>query len=209
MKILIIGATRGIGAKLLEQALEKGCEVTVLARSLKSFSEPRENLRIIQGDIRDAEAVKQAVAGQEGVVVTIGIKPTFKRVDVFSQGTQNVVTAMQTAGVQKLICVTGIGAGGSKGHGGFFYDKVINPSLLKTNYDDKERQEAVVRQSDLEWEIVRPGFLTNGALTGRYLAITDLQGVTSGRISRADVAHFILNQLEKMTFLHQAPLLTY
>jgi len=81
--------------------------------------------------------------------------------------------------------------------------------LLKTIYEDKDRQEALVRQSNLEWVIVRPGFLTNGSLTGTYRVLLDLEGVTAGKISRADVAHFILNEITEKAYLFKTPLLTY
>ena len=209
MKILIIGATRGIGARLSEQALKNGHEVTVLARHPQKLTVPDDKVTVIRGDIRDGAIMRQAVEGQEAVALTIGVKPALGKVSVFSEGTRNVLEAMKRASVNKLVCVTGIGAGDSKGHGGFAYDKVVLPLVLKSIYEDKNRQEALIKESDLQWVIVRPGFLTNGPLTGRYRAITDLQGVKAGKISRADVAHFILGQLDKMTFLHETPLLSY
>ena len=120
-----------------------------------------------------------------------------------------MLQAMKKTGVNLLVCVTGIGAGDSKNHGGFLYDQIVNPLLLKTIYDDKDRQEALLNKSDVDWIIVRPGFLTNGPRSGEYRAITDLTGVKAGKISRADVAHFILVQLASPTFLRQTPLLTY
>jgi putative NADH-flavin reductase len=81
--------------------------------------------------------------------------------------------------------------------------------LLKTIYEDKDRQEELVRNSDLEWVVVRPGFLTNKPLTGTYRALTELQGVTAGKISRADVAHFILSEIKEKAYLFKTPLLTY
>jgi putative NADH-flavin reductase len=153
--------------------------------------------------------VQQALAGQEVVCLTIGVGVTFKPVSVFSRGTQNLLAAMAVHGVRRLICVTGIGAGDSKGHGGFLYDRLFNPLLLRTIYEDKDRQEALIRASDADWTIVRPGFLTNGPLTGEYRVITDLTGVTAGKISRADVAHFILRELTENRYLRQTPLLTY
>jgi len=112
-------------------------------------------------------------------------------------------------GPGRLIAVTGIGAGDSRGHGGFLYDRIVNPLLLKTIYDDKNREEQVIMDSDSDWIIVRPGFLTNGPLTGKYRAITDLEGITAGKISRADVAHFVLSQIAEPTYKGQTPLLTY
>lgn len=164
---------------------------------------------MIQGDILDPETVQQALAGQEAVCVTIGIGITWRPVTVFSYGIRNVLEAMHQQGVRRLICITGIGAGDSKGHGGFLYDRLFNPLLLKTIYEDKDRQEALIKASETDWTIVRPGFLTNGPLTKKYRVITDLRGITAGRISRGDVAHFILDELATNRYLKQTPLLTY
>ena len=209
MNILIIGATRGIGAKLLDQALSMKNEVTVLARNPAGVERKNDLLRMVGGDILDADAVDSAAEGQDAVCVTIGRGPTRKPVTMFSEGTRNVIAAMERHSISKLLCVTGIGAGDSKGHGGFLYDKIINPLLLKTIYEDKEIQERLVMESSLEWVIVRPGFLTNGPRTEKYRALTKLKGVTAGKISRADVAHYILSQLGSMTNLGETPLLTY
>ena len=110
---------------------------------------------------------------------------------------------------QLLIAVTGIGAGDSRGHGGFFYDRVYLPFVLRRMYDDKDRQEAIIRERIARWIIVRSGFLTNGPRTGRYRALTDLQGIHGGKISRADVADFMLSQAKDPRFLGQTPLLIY
>jgi putative NADH-flavin reductase len=209
MNLLIIGATRGIGHCLVEQALAAGHAVTTLVRHPQKLAQSDEHLRVIQGDILDPEAVERAVAGQSAVCITIGIGITLGPVQVFSQGTANVLEAMGRQNVRRLICITGIGAGDSQGHGGFFYDLFILPFLLKTLYADKDRQEALIRASDTEWTIVRPGFLTHGPLTRKYRVITDLKGITAGKISRADVADFILNELAAPRYVRQTPLLTY
>ncbi|CAL1239691.1 NAD(P)-dependent oxidoreductase [Candidatus Methylocalor cossyra] len=207
MKLLVIGGSRGIGRQLVEQALQAGHEVTVLARDPRRLA-PHERLRSMPGDVLDADAVRRAMAGQQAVCLSLGIPPTWKPVTVFSQGTANTLQAMGEAGVRRLVCVTGIGAGDSKGHGGFLYDRIAQPLLLRTIYQDKDRQEALIKASGLDWVIVRPGFLTNGPLTGRYRVLTDLTGVTAGRISRADVAHFLLQALASDRYLGQTPLLT-
>lgn len=209
MNLLIIGATRGIGFQLLEQALQAGHTVTALVRDPQKMPKQHDRLRLIQGDILDLESVQRAMAEQEAVCLTIGIGITWKPVTVFSQGTRNVLEAMRQQSVRRLICITGIGAGDSKGHGGFFYDRLFNPLLLRTIYEDKDRQEALIWASDTDWTIVRPGFLTNGPLTKKYQVITDLTGITAGKISRADVAHFIMEELATNRYLRQTPLLTY
>lgn len=209
MNILIIGATRGIGLQLLEQALMAGHKVTALVRDPQKLKKEDEGLKVIEGDILDLSAVGQAMAGQDAACCCIGVKPTRKPVAVFSQGAQNVLQAMEKSGVERLISVTGIGAGDSRGHGGFFYDRIFNPLFLKTIYEDKDREEAAIKASDVDWLIARPGFLTNGPMRGRYRILTDLTGVKAGKISRADVAHFILEQLASPGYIKQTPLLTY
>ena len=208
MNILIIGATRGIGFQLLEQALMAGHKVTVLVREPQKLKKEDAALQVIKGDILDLSAVEQAMAGQEAACCCIGIRPTRKPVTVFSLGTKNVLQAMGKSGVKRLISVTGIGAGNSRGHGGFFYDRIFNPLLLKTIYEDKDREEAAIKASDVDWLKVRPGFLTNGLMRSRYRILTDLTGVKAGKISRADVAHFILEQLASPGYIKQTPLLT-
>jgi putative NADH-flavin reductase len=89
------------------------------------------------------------------------------------------------------------------------YDRLFRGLMIKRMYDDKDRQEALIEASDADWTIVRPGFLTNGPLTGQYRVLTDLDGITAGAISRADVAHFILQELQTGRYLRHAPLLTY
>ena len=209
MKIAVIGATRGIGLALVKMALERGHEVTVLLRDPKKMSLAHSKLKICVGDILDAGSIEKALAGQDAVCTTVGITPTRKPTVIFSEGAKNVLLAMKVAPEIKLIAVTGIGAGDSRGHGGFLYDKIIQPLLLKEIYNDKDREEAVLKASSCNWMILRPGMLTNGKFTGKYRVLTDMTGVTAGKISREDVADFILQQFEQPKYFKQTPLLTY
>lgn len=207
MNLLIVGATRGIGRQLLDQALASGHSVTALVRDPRRLALQHERLRVVKGDILDSDSVARAMAGQDAVCCTIGIKLPWPPVTVFSEGTRNLLQAMKKTGVRRLICVTGIGAGDSRGHGGLLYDYLILPVLFRTVYADKNRQESLIKASDVDWTIVRPGFLTNGPLTKNYRILTNMTGVTAGRISRADVAHFFLQELESRQYLRQTPLL--
>jgi putative NADH-flavin reductase len=208
MKILVVGASRGIGREVVKQALERGHEATALLRDPSKLDLDAPNLKKRRGDIRNAADVRGAVAGQDAVVTCVGIGPTFGAVDVFSLGARNVLAAIEGTAT-KYVAVTGVGAGDSRGHGGFFYDTIFQPLLIRTIYDDKDREEALITASSANWLIVRPGFLTNGPRRGNYRAITDLAGVKVRSISRADVADFILNQLERPSLFGQTPLLTY
>ena len=209
MKIAVIGASHGIGNQLLKLALAEKHEVTVLLRKPNNLDISNANLHIIKGDILEPSSIANATAGQDATCVCIGIPPSRKPVTVFSQGIKNVLSAIGNNTEQKLIVVTGIGAGDSKGHGGFLYDRVINPFLLKEIYKDKNREEAIIKESHANWMIVRPGFLTNGPGTEKYRVIENLTGITAGKISRADVADFMLKQLKEPTHFGKTPLLTY
>ena len=109
----------------------------------------------------------------------------------------------------RILLVTGIGAGDSRGHGGFLYDRLVNPLLLRTIYADKDRAEALLEKSAAGWLVVRPGFLTDHPETGRYRILTELNGVRCGKISRADVAHFLISETLSPKRRRQAVLLTY
>ena len=209
MKILIIGASRGIGKALLACANHDNYQITVLARYPEKVNAQGTNLQVVQGDVLNPDDLKRAVDQQDAVISCIGVPITFKPVTLFSKAAENLVAAMKDHSNQKLIAVTGIGAGDSKGHGGFLYDKIFKPLFLKTIYQDKDREEAIIASSNLDWLIVRPAGLTNGPRTGIYHVITDLEGVVAKRISRNDVADFILKELRDPDHFGNAVLLTY
>ena len=209
MKLAIFGASKGIGHQLLRIAIEDGHEVTALLRTPNSLKISHPNLHIIKGDILEPTKVANVTNNQDGICVCIGIPPTRKSVDVFSKGIKNILSSIDIHTKPKLIVITGIGAGDSEGHGGFLYDRIINPLLLKNIYKDKNRAEDLLKKSYSHWMIVRPGFLTNGPRTEKYQVIEDLTGISAGKISRSDVADFMLKQLKDPTHFGRTPLLTY
>ena len=209
MKILIIGASRGIGKALLETALEDNFNVTVLARKPEKITISHPHLRVVRGDVLKTESIEAVAYEQEAICSCIGVPITFKAVDIFSKGARNILVAVKQNPGQKYIAVTGIGAGGSEGHGGFLYDKIFKPFFLQTIYADKNREEEIIKGSGVDWMIVRPAGLTNGKRTGQYHIVNNMKGVTAKRISRLDVADFILKQLRNPTHFGKTPLLTY
>jgi putative NADH-flavin reductase len=210
MKLLIVGASRGIGQQLVIQALSAAHDVTAFARHPERIVARHDRLRKAKGNVLDPLAIGDAMAGQDAVACSLGQStPWEPPPDLFSRGTKLILDAMASASVRRLICVTGIGAGDSRGHGGAVYDWFLRGFVMRRMYDDKDRQEALIEASDTDWTIVRPGFLNNGPLTGEYRPLTELEGVTAGSISRADVAHFILQELATRRYLRRCPLLTY
>ena len=203
---LIVKLSRSAAAKA---AAKEEHEVTVLARYPEKIKITGPNVRVRQGDVLDKKTLTPAVKDQEAVISCIGVPITFKPVSLFSQAAENLVEVMEGSIDQKLIAVTGIGAGDSRGHGGFLYDKIFKPIFLNTIYQDKDREEAIIKGSNLNWLIVRPAGLTNGPRTGIYHVMNDLNGVVAKRISRLDVADFILRQLVEPDQFGNTPLLTY
>ena len=210
-KVLIIGASRGIGLETVRAALRAGHRVRALARSAASMPIQDANLDTVSGDALDRDTIRDALQDVEVVIQTLGVnfapKLIFEGTTLFSGSTRILVDAMKVAGVKRLIAVTGLGAGDSRGHGGFIYDTVVFPLLLKRVYDDKDVQEWIIRSSGLDWTIVRPGLLRNRPATGRYRVLTGSKDWQFGAISRSDVANFLVEQIDNRTLVGTTPLL--
>lgn len=207
MKLAIIGATRGIGLATTQAALADRHEVTVLVRDENRMPIRHTRLRIVEGNAENPVAVAKVVNGQDVVCDCLGTTQVLRPLTLFSHCAENLSKAM--APEQLLIAVTGIGTGDSRGHGSLLYDCLFRPLVLGRMYADKDRQEHIIKQNLSRWIIVRPGFLNNGPRTGRYRALTDLRGIRGGKISRADVADFLLSQAKSPEYLGQTPLLIY
>ena len=208
MKILVIGGTRGLGQAVVRAAFEAQHTLTVLARHVGDFEAPVSGVRMVVGDAGDAADVERAIAGQDAVVWTVGVAPTRRPVHVFSRGTQYMLASMERCGVRRLLCVTGVGVGDSKGQGSFLQAAIMQPLLRRTIFDDKNRQEAQIRASALDWTIVRPAALADGPATGAYAALVLPDVAVARRIRRADVAAFIVGNLDASRYLQKLVLLT-
>ena len=209
MKILVIGATGGTGREIVKQALKAGHEVTALVREQPKSDEALLGAKLVVGDVREPDVLRRALAGQDGVADSLGssMSGPFKEVHLFSESTKALIEAMKAEGVRRLVCITGIGAGDSRGHGGFLYDHLVQPLLLKGVYADKDRQEELIQSSGLDWIIVRPAMLSDGEPVGDTRAITDLSDFHGGSITRADVAAFVVAQMTGAEWLHKHPLI--
>jgi putative NADH-flavin reductase len=208
-KILVLGATGGTGRLIVDQAVARGDDVAVLVRSAEKAKDLK-GAKIIVGDARDEAALRQAVKGRDAVVSALGTPASpFKEVTLLSTATRALVKAMEAENVSRLVAITGIGAGDSAGHGGFLFDKLIFPLLLRNVYADKDRQEAIIKNSGLAWTLVRPSVLNNKPGRGTIKAIEDLSDFHGGSISREDVAKFVLDQVSADAWLRRSPLITW
>jgi uncharacterized protein YbjT (DUF2867 family) len=205
-RVLIVGATGGTGRQLVAQALERGYTVTALVRNPSRLPVEHPQLKVIQGDVLDDASVETAVRGQEAVLCALGHRRFFSPTSVLSKGTRNLLRAMETHGVQRIICETALGVGDSAGRMGLYYTLFVIPVILPFYFWDKTRQERTIAASQADWVIVRPGVLTNGEKRGSYRHGHHVGSfLWTVRVSRADVADFMLNQLTDDRYLGIAP----
>ena len=209
MNLLIFGSTGGTGRQVVQQALEQGHTVTAFARDPVKLNIQHTNLKVVQGDVMDSTSVEKALRGQDAVVCVLGAGQNMTS-KIRSQGTQQIIQAMEKSGIRRFICQSTLGAGDSWENLNFFWKYIMFGFLLRKPFADHQRQENHVQQSRLDWTIVRPGAFVDGERTGKYRHGFSGNDKTSKlKISRADVADFILKQLTDNSYLHQTPSISY
>ena len=207
MKLAIIGAGAGIGLQTVIQALEKGHSVRALSTNTSTILD-HHLLTKINGSASVVADLIQAVDGADAVLVTVGTKNK-KATTLFSEIAKAlVVVAKELNLVSPVIIITGFGAGESKKYLSFFMRTVIK-LFLKDQYNDKTLMEELINKSSINWEFVRPGMLTNGVQTKSYKVLPKLErGMKVGKISRSDVADFLVHEVENKKYLMQYVALT-
>ncbi len=209
MKLTVFGATGGVGRQIVAQALEQGHQVTAFTRRPEKLDQSHGNLRVVAGDVLDPVAVMSAIEGQDGVLCALGM-PLLNREKLRARGTKIIVRAMEETGVRRLICLSALGAGDSRDILPFHYKYLIIPLFMRRLYADHELQECHVKSSHLDWVIVRPGNFSNGRHTGCYRhGFTAADRSLKLKISRADVADFMLKKLADAADLYRTPSLSY
>jgi putative NADH-flavin reductase len=221
LRLAIFGPTGGTGRRLVERAIAEGHEVTAFVRNPSRMRARHRRLKIVVGDASDAAKVRAAVAGTEAVISVLGTRQPSNPLHPrrpgdphgpVSAGSANIIAAMKEHGLRRFVCQTAWGVGESKQDpdlAGAFFMKVLVPPLLRDEYAEKEEQEKLLRESGLDWTIVRPMILTNGPWTNDYRVGLDLKPGRRPYISRADVADFLMKQLADDTFLGKTPAIGY
>jgi putative NADH-flavin reductase len=208
MRVLIIGASKGVGLETTRQALKAGYHVRALARSAVETALQDPSLEKVRGDALKTEDVATSLIGVDAVILTLGVGlgDMFRQVRLFSDATRVLIAAMRAQGVKRLICLTGFGAGDS--HASIsILQRLPFELVFGRAYEDKSLQESLIKESGLDWTIVRPGVLTNGRRTGRYKILSNASQWRNGIISRSDVAEFLVRQIADRAYVHQAPVL--
>ncbi len=211
MKIVIFGAAGATGRIVVERAIEQGHEVIAFDKHIAPLTMQHPNLRLIQGDIFSPSQVEEAIAGQDAVISVLGVRPGVT-VPVCSEGTKNIIAAMKKLGVKRFITQSAFAVAALDGQWQEVpYLPLILPFFpkVKAMFADKVLQEKEILNSDLDWIIVRPAKLTDGPRIGEYKAHDPLMLGPGAKISRADVAEFLLEQVSDDTFLHKIPRLKY
>lgn len=206
MKLFIVGGTGKTGRKLIEQGLERGHVITALVRNPGKVKISNPNLKIIQGNVLARESFESSLKGQDAVLSALGHKRFIIPTNILSKGTHNLLLAMNTHRVRRLICITSLGVNDSRFKLGLYYTLFTIPVILYFYFLDKSRQEKLIMNSDLDWTIVRPGQLTNGKKRTNYRhGLSVGSYILTKMISRASVAHFMLNQLDDETYIRKTP----
>ena len=205
MKLAIFGATGGIGIELVKQALERGHSVTAFVRNPAQLADKSDGLTIVTGDINDLAGVERSIQEQDAVICALGARD-LKKTMIRTTGTVNIINAMMKNNVRRLIVISAMGVGASWNNLSMV-NKLFFAILLKSAREDHEAQEAAVKESGLDWTIIRPSGLVNTPGTGEYSVGENIRAKTS-QIPRADVADLILNELEERALVHKAVTIT-
>ena len=209
MKIVVFGASRGVGLKVVEQALEAGHTVTAFVRTPSKFTVQHPNLTVCQGDSLDAAAVEKAIAGQDAVISALG--PTRPPVPgMMETSARNIVAAMKKHGVRRLVSTTGAGVRQPEDKPqladhliGFLLNLLAKSVVL-----DSAANVKVIQSSDLDWTVVRFPRLLDGDHTGKY-RFGYVSKDSSTQLSRADAAASVLKELTEKRWVRKLPLVSY
>jgi putative NADH-flavin reductase len=208
MKILVLGATGGTGQHVVSQALEQGHDVTVLVRDRARLTNISERLRVLTGNVtNDSEVLGVATVGQDAVISTLGVGGSLKSSGLITQTAPAIVLAMQASGVRRIIFTSAYGVGATLSDVPLL-PRILMRLLLADLYSDKAAGEDVLRRSGLDWTLVYPVTLTNGPRLGRYRVGERLALRGFPRISRGDVAEFLLKQVGDTSYLRKGVLIS-
>jgi len=202
MNVLVIGAAGKTGSLVVDRAVAGGHTVTAFVRDAKSYRPAAANLRVVEGDAADAAKLGSAMAGQHAVIDTIGGKTPYLNTDLERNVARAILAAMKQHAVRRLIVVSALGVGDSKHQGGFMFEHLVLPTFLRGSTRDKAATEQIVRESGVDFVLVRPAVLTDRPATGSVRVVVGRE--QARKITRADVAQFIVDQLQSDAYLGQA-----
>ena len=201
MNVIVFGATGSIGRLTVNALLKSGHTIKAFARNPEKLKIKNAKLIYSPGDVLDRVDVLEAVKGQDAVLITLGSGMSRKSI-VRSKGTLNIINAMQSQRIFRLVCQSTLGAHESWSNLNFWWKHVMFGAIIKPVFKDHELQENLVYASGLDWTIVRPSAFIDGPATGSFEEnFSSSERNLSLKISRADVANFLSHQLENASYL--------
>ena len=204
MQVVIFGASGATGHRLVAQALTEGHDVTAFVRSASKLETRHDRLRIVEGDAADRASVERAVAGRDAVLSALGVSVPLKRDPAVVEGVRNIVGAMEDTGTSRLVYLSFLGVREARDQLGFPF-KHIAGWVIRHEIADHEVKEAIIRDSNLNWTIVRAHKLTSGSAAHAYRSGERLRprGLVP-TLSRADVAAFMLQEMRDVQYSRRA-----
>jgi len=203
MKLLILGATGLTGRQLVRQALDAGHSVAALVRDPRKVTD---SIEVVQGEATDSSVVAGAVPGRDAVLSALGTSKSFKG-GIMTRAVAVLLPAMEQAGVERLLLVSAFGVGDSINDASPI-QKFFFRTVLRSIYADKEKADAMIQASSLQWAVVRPVALTNGPRTGNYRVGEHLRLRGFPKVSRADVADFMIRELTERAWVRKTVVIT-
>ena len=207
-RLMVIGGSSGVGLACVKEALARGHEVRMFSRSASRNELQHDRLEKCDGNALDETAAREQLVDVDAVLQTLGLPLNLKLitgpVTLFSESTKVLLPAMRASGVKRLVALTGFGAGESH----LAISALQRPGfklVFGRAYDDKGKQERMITDSDLDWTIVRPGVLRNGAKTGDYRVLVAPDEWKNGIVRRADVADYMITAAESPDHIGTAP----
>ena len=207
MKLYILGGTGPTGQHLVSQALEQGHEITALVRTPSKIAFKSPKLTLITPDLFDSGAVAASMKGHQVVVSALGVGMTLRPHDLMNRAMASIIKAMQDAGLKRIVSLSAFGLGESY-HQASMLQKVFYKLMLNKIYEDKLRGEVQLRKSNLDWTLVYAVALSNGKRAGKYKVGERLPMKGMPRISRADVADFMLRQINSDEWVRKVPIIS-
>jgi putative NADH-flavin reductase len=210
MRVVIFGASGATGRELVGQSLVQGHHITAFVRNPSRLGPQSSDTRVVRGDVSHRLAVARAIEGQDAVLCALGAATPFRRDPALVEGVRHIVGAMERLGVRRLVYLSFLGVREGRRQLSAIGRFVVAPVILRNVVADHEDKERIIRRSRLEWVIVRPPRLTHGPRRGDYRSGVDIRATSSvPRVSRADLADFMLAQLSDDTYLRKTPAVMY
>lgn len=204
MQIVIFGASGQTGRQLVQQALARHHHVTAVVRRPEAFDLRHDRLTVVRGIFDDQPSITAAMQGHDAVLLAVGAPQSRAPTTVHADSARSIIAAMETTGVRRLICVTSGGTNPQHDPNLPFIFEQVFKRIYANIYRDQQAMERIVMASAVDWTIVRPAGLTNDPSTGRC-RVAEAYALPGGsRTPRADLANFMLDQLDHSPYIRKA-----